>query len=116
MKELQRILSFTRRALEDYDMVHAGDKIAVGISGGKDSMTLLAALAALRRFYPVPYELCAISVDMGFKDSDFSPIERYCEGIDVEYRVSSSLAKLILTAAEGMIWLLKSKTGRSWRT
>ena len=96
MKELQRILSFTRRALEDYDMVRAGDKIAVGISGGKDSMTLLAALAALRRFYPIPYELCAISVDMGFKGADFSPIERYCERLDVEYRVvKTDIAEII---------------------
>ena len=77
MKELQRILSFTRRALADYDMIAPHDKVAVGISGGKDSMTLLAALAALRRFYPVPYELCAISVDMGFEGMDFSPVQRY---------------------------------------
>ena len=66
MKELQRILSFTRRAVADYDMIRPGDRVAVGISGGKDSLTLLAALAALKRFYPIPYELCAISVDMGF--------------------------------------------------
>ena len=96
MKELQRILSFTRRALEDYDMIAAGDKVAVGISGGKDSMTLLAALAALRRFYPVPYELCAISVDMGFEGMDFSPVMRYCDSLDVEYRVvKTDIAQII---------------------
>ena len=96
MKELQRILSFTRRALADYDMIKAGDKIAVGISGGKDSMTLLAALSELRRFYPVPYELCAVSVDMGFKTADFSPIARYCESINVEYRITKTdIAEII---------------------
>ena len=96
VKELQRILSFTRRALSDYDMIQAGDKVAVGISGGKDSMTLLAALAALRRFYPVPYELCAISVDMGFEGMDFSPVERYCDALNVEYRVvKTDIAEII---------------------
>lgn len=96
MKELQRILSFARRALADYDMVHAGDKIAVGISGGKDSMTLLAAMAALRRFYPVPYELCAISVDMGFSGMDFSPIAKYCDSLGVEYNVvKTDIAEII---------------------
>ena len=96
MKELQRILSFARRALADYEMVTEGDKIAVGISGGKDSMTLLAAMAALRRFYPIPYELCAISVDMGFEGADFSPIARYCESLDVEYRVvKTDIAEII---------------------
>ena len=96
VKELQRILSFTRRALSDYDMIKAGDKVAVGISGGKDSMTLLAALAALRRFYPVPYELCAISVDMGFKEMDFSPVARYCDTLGVEYRIAKTdIAEII---------------------
>ena len=96
MKELQRILSFTRRAVDDYHMIEAGDKIAVGISGGKDSMTLLAALAAMRRFYPIPYELCAITVDMGFEESDFSPVAAFCEQLGVEYRiVPTDIAKII---------------------
>ena len=96
MKELQRILSFARRALADYDMIRAGDKIAVGISGGKDSMTLLAAMAALRRFYPLPYELCAISVDMGFSGMDFSPIAKYCDSLGVEYNVvKTDIAQII---------------------
>ena len=96
MKELQRILSFTRRAVDDYAMITAGDKIAVGISGGKDSMALLSALAAMRRFYPIPYSLCAITVDMGFPDADFSSIARYCEEVDVEYRVEKTdIAEII---------------------
>ena len=96
MKEIQRILSFTRRALDDYHMIVPNSKVAVGISGGKDSMTLLAALSELRRFYPVPYTLCAITVDMGFKGADFSPIAAYCERIGVEYRVvKTDIAEII---------------------
>ena len=74
MKELQRILSYARRACEDYNMIDDGDRIAVGISGGKDSMTLLTALAEMRRFYPKKYEVAGITVDSGFKDMDFSPV------------------------------------------
>ena len=96
MKELQRLLSFTRRAVDDYKMISEGDKIAVGISGGKDSMALLTALAAMRRFYPIPYSLCAITVDMGFPDADFSSIARYCDALDVEYRVEKTdIAEII---------------------
>ncbi len=96
MKELQRILSFARRAIDDYGMIESEDKVAVGISGGKDSMALLCALASLRRFYPKPFSLCAITVDMGFKGSDFSPIARYCESIDVEYHVAKTdIAEII---------------------
>ncbi len=96
MKELQRILSFARRAVDDYGMIREGDKIAVGISGGKDSMTLLAALAALRRFYPIPFSLCAVTVDMGFPTADFSSIAAYCESIDVPYRVEKTdIAEII---------------------
>ncbi|MDY3845417.1 MAG: ATP-binding protein [Eubacteriales bacterium] len=96
MKELQRILSFTRRAVDDYKMIEDGDKIAVGISGGKDSMTLLTALAELRRFYPKKFEVCGITVDMGFPDSDFSSVEEYCRRLDVEYKsVKTDIAKII---------------------
>lgn len=96
MKELQRILSFTRRAVDDYEMIKEGDKIAVGVSSGKDSLTLLTALAEMRRFYPKRYEICAITVDMGFEGADFSPIARYCENLNVEYRVAKTeIAKII---------------------
>lgn len=88
MEHIKRILSYTRRALEDYEMIRPNDRVAVGISGGKDSLTLLCALAQLRRFYPVPFELVAISVDMGFSEAvDFTPIRRLCEELDVPYTV-----------------------------
>ena len=74
MEHIKRVLSFTRRAIDDYQMIAPGDKIAVGVSAGKDSLTLLCAMAELRRFYPIPVELCAITVDMGFEGADFSKI------------------------------------------
>lgn len=87
MKEIKRILSFTRRAVDDYEMIEDGDKIGVGISGGKDSLTLLFALAELRRFYPKRFELVAISVDMGFEGVDFTPIAELCRELDVPFVV-----------------------------
>lgn len=98
MIELQRILSFARRAMADYEMVLPNDKVAVGISGGKDSLTLLVALAALRRFYPIPYDLVAIMVDMGFEGVDLSEIRAFCEGLDVPFHVvKTDIAKVIFT-------------------
>ena len=84
--ELQRLLSYTRKAVDDYHLIDAGDKIAVGISGGKDSLTLLYALHGLRRFYPNPFELLAISVDLGF-GMDFSPVEELCAKLEIPYQV-----------------------------
>ncbi len=96
MKELQRILSFVRRAVDDYHMIEEGDKIAVGISAGKDSLTLLAALAELRRFYPKKFDVVGITVDMGFSGTDFTPVAKFCESFDVEYRVvPTEIAKII---------------------
>lgn len=63
---MKHILSYTRRALDDYGMIRSGERVAVGVSAGKDSLTLLCALARLRQFYPIPFELSAITVDMGF--------------------------------------------------
>ena len=61
MSEMRRMLSFVRRAVDDYNMIEDGDRIAVGVSGGKDSLALLTALAKLRRFYPKKFEFCAIA-------------------------------------------------------
>ena len=96
MEHIKRILSFTRRALDDYQMIEAGDRIAVGVSAGKDSLTLLCAMAELRRFYPVPFELIAITVDMGFEGTDFSPIAKLCEELNVPYHViPTEISKII---------------------
>lgn len=90
MDEMKRILSYTRRAVDDYEMIHEGDRIAVGISAGKDSLTLLHALAGLRRFYPKRFELVAITVDMGFEGMDFTPIRELCERLDVPYIIAKT--------------------------
>ena len=85
--KLQRVLSLVRSAIEDYDMIQDGDKIAVGISGGKDSLTLLYALSELRRFYPHPFTLMAITVDLGFGNLDLSQIEILCKECNVPYEI-----------------------------
>lgn len=87
---MQKILSRTRRAVDDYHMIDDGDKIAVGVSGGKDSLTLLCALANLRRFYPNKFELIAVSLDMGFDGLDFSDVQKLCDDIGVEYIVEKT--------------------------
>ena len=84
---MKRVLSYVRRAVDDYEMIHEGDHIAVGVSAGKDSLTLLCALAELRRFYPKPFTLHAITVDMGFDGTDFSDIRKLCDELDVPYTV-----------------------------
>lgn len=83
---IQKLLSLMRRAINDFDMIHSGDKIAVGVSGGKDSLALLQLLCAYQKFSEHTFELCAVTVDMGFADSDFSPVERFCEELGVNYR------------------------------
>ena len=96
MNEMKRLLSFVRRAVDDYNMIEDGDRIAVGVSGGKDSLTLLEVLAEMRRFYPKKYEVCAVTVDMGFLGSDYSEVEEFCRRLKVEYKiVKTEIAKII---------------------
>jgi tRNA(Ile)-lysidine synthase TilS/MesJ len=87
-----------RAACKDYDMIQNGDKIAVGVSAGKDSLSLLAAMAKLKSFYPEPFDLVAITVDMQFgnEPTDFSEITAYCESIGVKHIIKpTNLYKLI---------------------
>ena len=84
---MKKILSRVRRAVDDYHMIADGDRIAVGVSGGKDSLTLLCALAGLRRFYPNKFELAAVSLDMGYPGVSFDGVKQLCESLDVEYVV-----------------------------
>ena len=85
--KLQRLLSLTRQAVDDYALIDSGDKIAVGISGGKDSLTLLYALHGLIRFYPNEFELSAITVDLGFENFDLSPVRSLCSELSVPFTV-----------------------------
>ena len=84
---MRLILSHMRRCVEDYGMIQPGDKIAVGVSGGKDSLVLLYAMAKLREFYPVPFELHAVTVHPGPQEMDFSPVTALCRELDVEYHL-----------------------------
>lgn len=84
---MQNLMGRVRRCAEDYHMIAPGDRIAVGVSGGKDSLTLLYLLAALRRYYPVKYDLHAITIDMGLDGMDFSPVEALCKTLDVPYHI-----------------------------
>ena len=94
--KLQQLLSFTRKAVDEYQMIEAGDKIAVGISGGKDSLTLLYALAGLRRFYPRPFDLIAITVDIGYEKFHTEKIEALCQELDVPYHVvKTDIARIL---------------------
>ena len=93
---MQRLLSRVRRCVEDFDMIQPGDRIAVGLSAGKDSLALLWSLAQLRRFYPSHFELIAITMDMGFEGMDFSPVIKFCKELDVEYTIVPTEIKKII--------------------
>ena len=94
---LQQVLSYVRKAVDDYHMIEEGDKIAVGISGGKDSLTLLYALHGLRRFYPLHFDIHAVTVDLGFGNLDLSRIEEICyQELQIPYTiVKTDIANII---------------------
>ena len=86
---MQKILGYMRRACQEFDLIEDGDKIAVGVSGGKDSLVLLCGLAEMRRFYEKKYEICAITLDprFGGEENDYSPVARLCEKYDIEFKL-----------------------------
>ena len=97
--DLQKLYSYTRKAIYEYNMIEDGDKIAIGISGGKDSLTLLYALAGLRRFYPKKYELVAITVKLGLENMVFTPVKELCDKLEVPYyTVDTEIYQIIFEA------------------
>ena len=84
-KALNEFTGIVRRAVDDYDMISEGDKIAVGVSGGKDSMILLLALNHLKKYYPKPFELEAITIELGFEGMDFTPVKELCASLGIPY-------------------------------
>ena len=93
---MQRILSYIRKAVDDFNMIENGDKIAVGLSGGKDSISLLMGLKALQRFYDKKFEIIAISINPGFEFFNSNFLKRLCNDLDIEYVEEESHIKEIV--------------------
>ncbi len=112
---MQKLLSLTRKAISDYGMIQDGDKIAVGLSGGKDSMALLASLAAYKKFSPEKFDLVAINIDLGL-NTDKAEVEAtraYCQSVGVEFVVEhTQIYDIILERGEKSPCSLCSKMRR----
>lgn len=93
---LQKLMSITRKAVDEYQMITPHDKIAIGISGGKDSIALLHSLHGLKRYYPNPFEIIGITVDLGFDNFDLAAIQNMCHHLDIEYHVvKTDIAQIV---------------------
>lgn len=94
--KLQQLMSLARQAIDDYHMIENGDRIAVGISGGKDSLTLLYALHGLMRFYPQRFTLCAVTVDLSFDNLHLEQIKQLCDEFNIPYHiVRTEIAQIV---------------------
>ncbi len=99
--KLQRLLSLTRQAVDAYQMIDTDDHIAIGLSGGKDSLALLYALAELRQFYPKPFTLSAITVDLGLGNMDLEPVKALCSHFSVPYAIlPTDIGKILFEARQ----------------
>lgn len=93
---MQKILGYMRKAIEDYNMIQDGDKIAVGLSGGKDSTTLLLGLKNLQRFYPKKFEILAVTINPGFEEFDTTAISNLCEELNINFIEEKTYIKEIV--------------------
>ena len=93
---MQRLVGLVRRCIDDYKMIAPGETVAVGVSGGKDSLALLTLLNALRKYHPTNFKLEAFTVDMGLNGMDFSPVADYCETLGVPYHlIHTEIGKIV---------------------
>lgn len=98
--ERQRLYSYLRQAIDKYNMIEEGDRIAIGLSGGKDSMTLLHGMAGLHKFYPEKFDLVAVTVDLGYDGFDTSYMSELCKQYNVEYHVVKTNINEMLGSGE----------------
>jgi len=98
---IDKLAGYVRRCVDDYDMIDEGETIAIGVSGGKDSMTLLCAMAALSRYHPKRFKVHAVTLDMGIRGMDFSPVGELCRELGVEFTLEvSDIARIIFEERE----------------
>lgn len=93
---MQQILSYMRKAIEDYNMIDEGDKIAIGLSGGKDSISMLIGFKNLQRFYPKKFDIIALTINPGFDGFDIAPLQKICDDLDVPLVVEDGHIKEIV--------------------
>ena len=93
---LTKLTGTVRRCIEDYKMIEQGETIAIGVSGGKDSLALLCALVDLRQYHPKQIKLHAVTLDMGFERMDFTGIEKLCKNLEVPYTIKQTdIARIV---------------------
>ncbi|MBP3450691.1 MAG: tRNA lysidine(34) synthetase TilS [Spirochaetaceae bacterium] len=95
---LQKLFSYTRQAINDFRMIQDGDKIAIGVSGGKDSLALLYALTGLQKFIPEKIQLVAVTVDLGFGEFQTESVKGLCKKLEIEYHVVKTQIADVLKA------------------
>ena len=95
---LQKLFSYTRQAINDFQMIQDGDKIAIGVSGGKDSLALLYALTGLQKFIPEKIQLVAVTVDLGFGKFQTESVKELCQKLEIEYHIVKTQIADILKA------------------
>ena len=96
--KLQKLYSYTRQAINDFQLIQDGDKIAIGVSGGKDSLALLYALSGLKKFIHEKIELVAITIDLGYENFDTTEIQKLCEKLEIEFHLVKTQIAQILKA------------------